>query len=77
MITVLTKRYGKISAGTSINEGGKNKSALALRPFSYGRYDIFKNKDNYNKKYNQKGRKKSSTGLILTLKLLCLSLMLF
>ena len=48
MITVLTKRYGKISAGTSINEGGKNKSALALRPFSYGRYDIFKNKDNYN-----------------------------
>ena len=48
MITVLTRRYGKISAGTSINEGGKNKSALALRPFSYGRYDIFKNKDNYN-----------------------------
>lgn len=48
MITVLTKRYGKISAGTSINEGGKNKSALALRPFSYGRYDLFKNKDNYN-----------------------------
>lgn len=48
MITVLTKRYGKISAGTSINEGGKNKSALGLRPFSYGRYDIYKNKDNYN-----------------------------
>lgn len=48
MITLLTRRYGKISAGTSINEGGKNKSALALRPFSYGRYDIYKNKDNYN-----------------------------
>lgn len=48
MITLLTKRYGKISAGTSINEGGKNKSALALRPFSYGRYDLYKNKENYN-----------------------------
>ena len=48
IITVLTKRYGKISAGTSINEGGKTKSALALRPFSYGRYDLYKNKDNYN-----------------------------
>ena len=48
IITLLTRRYGKISAGTSINEGGKNKSALALRPFSYGRYDLYKNKDNYN-----------------------------
>ena len=48
MITLLTKRYGKISAGTSINEGGKTRSALALRPFSYGRYDIYRNRENYN-----------------------------
>jgi len=48
MITILTKRWGKISCGTSINEGGKNKAALALRPFSIGRYDIYKNKEFYN-----------------------------
>ena len=48
MITILTRRWGKISCGTSINEGGKTKAALALRPFSIGRYDIYKNRDLYN-----------------------------
>ena len=48
MITLFTKRYGKISAGTSISEGSKTKSALALRPFSYSRYELFKTKDSYN-----------------------------
>ena len=47
MIVILTKRYGKISAGTSISEGGKNKTALALRPFTYGRYELFKGRDTY------------------------------
>ena len=47
MIVILTKRYGKISAGTSISEGGKNKTALALRPFTYGRYELFKDRDSF------------------------------
>ena len=48
MLVLLTKKFGKISAGTSINEKGKNKTALALRPFTYGHYELFKNKDTYN-----------------------------
>ena len=48
MIVLFTEKYGKISAGTSISEKGKNKSALALRPFTYGRYELYKNKDNFN-----------------------------
>lgn len=48
MIVLLSARYGKISAGSRINEGGRNKSALAMRPFTYGRYQIFKSRDIYN-----------------------------
>ena len=48
MILLFSKRYGKISAGTGIGEKGRSKSSLALRPFTYGRYELFKNKDSYN-----------------------------
>ncbi len=48
MISLFSKNYGKISCGTSINEGGKNKTALALRPFTYGRYELFKGREIYN-----------------------------
>ncbi len=48
MITLFTKNYGKISAGTSMTEKGKGKSALALRPFTYADYDIFKTRETYN-----------------------------
>lgn len=51
MLTLFTKRYGRISAGTSINEKGKGKSALALRPFTYAEYEIFKNRGYYNINY--------------------------
>ena len=47
MIEIFTKQYGKISAGTSINERSRNKSALALRPFTYAEYDIFKGRESY------------------------------
>ena len=47
MITLFTKNYGKISAGTSINEKSKGKSALALRPFTYAEYDLFKGHESY------------------------------
>ena len=48
MLTVFTKNYGKISCGTSLNEKSRSKSALALRPFTYAEYDIFKGRDYYN-----------------------------
>jgi len=42
MVSLFSKKHGKIGAGTSINERGKNRSALAMRPFTHGRYDINK-----------------------------------
>lgn len=47
MITLFSKSYGKISAGTSISERVKSKSALALRPFVYGKYRIRKTGDSF------------------------------
>ncbi len=48
MILLFSKKYGKISAGTSITEKGKSKSTLAMHPFTLGRYELFKNRDSYN-----------------------------
>lgn len=48
MLLIFSRKYGKISVGTSLSESGKNKSALAARPFTYGRYEIFKGRDSYN-----------------------------
>jgi len=47
MLVIFTQRYGKISAGTSISEKGRTKSALALRPFTYGRYELYKGRDSF------------------------------
>jgi DNA repair protein RecO (recombination protein O) len=47
MVLLFSKKYGKISAGTSISEKGKSKSSLAMRPFTYGRYELFVNRDSY------------------------------
>ncbi|WP_206459059.1 DNA repair protein RecO [Anaerovorax sp. IOR16] len=47
MVLLFSKKFGKISAGTSINEKGKGKSALAMRPFTYGKYELYKNRDTY------------------------------
>jgi DNA repair protein RecO (recombination protein O) len=47
MVLLFSKKYGKISAGTSISEKGKSKSSLAMRPFTYGRYELYKNRDSY------------------------------
>jgi DNA repair protein RecO (recombination protein O) len=47
MLVLFTKRYGKISAGTSLNEKGKSRSALSLRPFTHGSYGINKTGENY------------------------------
>lgn len=45
MLVLFTKRFGKISAGTSIDEKKKNRSALSLRPFTYGKYELNKTGD--------------------------------
>lgn len=48
MVHIFTKKYGKISAGTGISPRGKGKSNLAMKPFTYGRYELYKNRDNFN-----------------------------
>ncbi len=48
MLLIFSEKFGKISAGTSISEKGKNKNSLAVRPFTKGRYELYKNKDSYN-----------------------------
>ena len=47
MLVLFTKKFGKISAGTSLTERGKGKSALALRPFAQGRYELNKSGNSY------------------------------
>ncbi len=48
MILLFSRKYGKISAGSSVSEKGRSKAALAMRPFTFGRYELFKNRDSYN-----------------------------
>ena len=48
MILLFTKKYGKISAGTGFSEKSRSKAALALRPFTYGNYELYKGRDYYN-----------------------------
>ena len=48
MILLFTRRYGKLSAGTGISERGRGKNALALRPFTYGRYELFRGRETCN-----------------------------
>ncbi|MBR5316103.1 MAG: DNA repair protein RecO [Firmicutes bacterium] len=48
MVHLFTKKYGKISAGSSISEKSRTKSALALQLFTYGNYELYKSKEYYN-----------------------------
>ena len=47
MILLFTKEYGKISVGSNIGDKGRSKSSLALRPFTYGSYQIFEGRNYY------------------------------
>lgn len=48
IVLLFTREYGKISAGTSLPEsGGKNKTTLAMRPFTLGRYQLKRLNDTY------------------------------
>ncbi len=48
MIVIFTRDIGRISAGTGMNEKGKGKSALSIRPFTYASYDLFSSRGAYN-----------------------------
>ncbi len=48
MLSIFSRKFGKISVGTNLTGAGKNKSALATRPFTYGEYELFKGRDVYN-----------------------------
>jgi DNA repair protein RecO (recombination protein O) len=48
MVLLFSKNYGKISAGSNISEKGRSKSSLAMKPFTFGRYELFKGRDIYN-----------------------------
>lgn len=48
MIYIFTKKFGKISAGTQLNERGRGKQALAVRPFTYSNFQFFKKGDYIN-----------------------------
>ena len=45
MLHLFTKKYGKISAGSSIAEKSRTKSAMATHLFTYSNYEIFKSTD--------------------------------
>lgn len=48
ILVLFSLKYGKISAGTNINEKGRSKATLALRPFTYSKFEIYKSRENYN-----------------------------
>lgn len=49
IISMLTKEYGKLEVSVSGFEAhSKSKSALATKPFTMGRYQLFKNKEFFN-----------------------------
>lgn len=48
IIVLFTKEYGKINAGTNANEKKRGKSALAMNPFAYSKYELYKRGSYYN-----------------------------
>lgn len=48
MLVILTRKFGKISVGTSITPRSRKQSQLPLGAFTYGRYELYKNRDSFN-----------------------------
>lgn len=46
MMTLFTKEFGKISAGTNLSEG-RNRNQPALHAFTYGKYELNKTRENF------------------------------
>lgn len=47
ILVLFTKDKGKVSVGTGQSPGSKTRSALPLRPFTYARYRLFRNRQSY------------------------------
>ena len=47
MILLFTKKYGKISVGSNVGDKGRSRTALALRPFTFGNYQIYEGRNYY------------------------------
>lgn len=47
MILLFTKKYGKISVGSNIGDKGRSRTALALKPFTFGNYQIYEGRNYY------------------------------
>lgn len=48
MALLFSKKYGKISVAAGANDKVGSRFALALRPFTHARYELFKNREVYN-----------------------------
>lgn len=48
VIRLFTEQFGKVSAGVSVNERSRNRTALALNPFTLGNFELFKSRDYFN-----------------------------
>lgn len=48
MLRLFSRKFGKISAGTGISEKSRSKAGLAMRPFTYGMYELYKGRGTYN-----------------------------
>ena len=47
MLVMFSRKLGKISVATNMTGGGKNRSALSAKPFTYGNYELYKGRDLY------------------------------
>ena len=47
MILLFTRKYGKISVGSNVGDKGRSRTALALRPFTFGNYQIYEGRNYY------------------------------
>ncbi len=47
MLVMFSRKLGKISVATNLTGGGKNRSALSAKPFTYGNYELYKGRELY------------------------------
>ncbi len=48
ILSILTEDIGKISCGVNLSMKGRNRTNLAVSPFTHADYSLFKNRDSYN-----------------------------
>lgn len=47
MLTLLTRQFGKISAGAGVGSGKRSRSQLAIKAFTHGQYEIYTGRSSY------------------------------